>query len=53
MNRDVGGYAESAISVGYVAFGMRVGDGDGAAEDDQSDAKDAEEKSPTGSATRV
>jgi hypothetical protein len=46
MNRDVGRYAESAISVGYVAFGVRVGDGDGAAKDDEPDAEKDEEKSP-------
>ena len=46
MNCDVGRYAESAISVGYVAFGVRVGDGDGAAKDDEPDAEKDEEKSP-------
>ncbi len=49
----MGRYAESAIGVGDVAIGVRVGDGDGSAENDESDAKDAEEKSPTGSAARV
>jgi hypothetical protein len=46
MNRDVSRYAESAISVRYVAFGVRVGDGDGAAKDDERDAEKDEEKSP-------
>jgi hypothetical protein len=43
---DVGRYAESAISVGDVAFGMRVGNGDGAAKDDKRDAEKDKEKSP-------
>jgi hypothetical protein len=46
MYGDVSYNAESAISVGYVAFGVRVGDGDGAAKDDEPDAQKDEEKSP-------
>jgi hypothetical protein len=46
VNRDVGRYAESAISVGYFAFGVRVGDGDGATKDDEPDAQKGKEKSP-------
>lgn len=46
MDRDVGRYAESAISVRYFAFGVRVGDGDGAAKDDEPDAQKDKEKSP-------
>jgi len=42
----VGCYAESAISVGDVAFGMRVGNRDGAAKDDKRDAEKDKEKSP-------
>ena len=46
MNRDVGRYAESAISVRYLALGVRVGDGDGATKDDKPDAKKDKEKPP-------
>ena len=42
----MGRNAESAISVGYIALGMRVGDRNGAAKDDEPDAQKYEEKSP-------
>ena len=53
MNRDVCRYAESAVSVGYVAFGVRVCDGDGAAKDDEPDAEKDEENSPRRISTRA
>ena len=46
MNCDVGRYAESAISVRYLALRVRVCDRDGAAKDDEPDAQKDEEKSP-------
>jgi hypothetical protein len=46
VNCDVSRYAESAISVRYLAFGVRVGDGYGTAKDDEPNAQKDEEKSP-------
>jgi hypothetical protein len=46
MNSDVGGGAESAVGVGFVAVGVGVRDLNGAEDDDQQDTEEREEDSP-------
>ena len=46
MNGDVGGGAESAVGVGFVAVSVGVRDLNGAEDDDQQDAEEREEDSP-------
>jgi hypothetical protein len=46
MNRNMSRYAESAISVRYLALGVRVSDGNRPAKHKKPDAQKDEEKSP-------